>query len=245
MPGICRHRDENTSPCGDAPSNHRRLGNGGREFDDQPGIERLGNDLVGAEAAAARFAEGAGHHFRGLLAGKIGKRPHAGDLHLVVDGAGTDIERAAEAGEAPFLARLLKEGTNLLVDCVVPSFTSFLIRTLAWRIPLAPNGAFSGWLESVGLVGDKGLQLLLTSTAVQIAIVYNYLGFMILPLFVALDRIEPGVREASKDLGANRTSTFVSVTLPLAGPGIAAGVHYALAGAAGEMIVAQRFSRSK
>ena len=98
---------------------------------------------------------------------------------------------------------------------VVPSFTSFLIRTLAWRIPLAPNGAFSGWLESVGLVGDKGLQLLLTSTAVQIAIVYNYLGFMILPLFVALDRIEPGVREASKDLGASRVSTFVSVTLPL------------------------------
>jgi len=112
----------------------------------------------------------------------------------------------------------------ILALIVVPSFTSFLIRTLAWRIPLAPNGVFSGWLEGLGVVGDKGIQLLFTSTAVQIAVVYNYLGFMILPLFVALDRIEPGVREASKDLGAGRISTFISVTLPLAGPGIAAGV---------------------
>ncbi|MFM8826101.1 MAG: ABC transporter permease subunit, partial [Actinomycetota bacterium] len=58
----------------------------------------------------------------------------------------------------------------------------------------------------------------------QIAVVYNYLGFMILPLFVALDRIDVRMREASKDLGAGRVATFVSVTLPLAGPGIVAGV---------------------
>jgi ABC-type spermidine/putrescine transport system permease subunit II len=59
---------------------------------------------------------------------------------------------------------------------------------------------------------------------VQLAIVYNYLGFMILPLYVAFDRIDVRLREASKDLGAGRVSTFFSVTLPLAGPGIAAGV---------------------
>jgi ABC-type spermidine/putrescine transport system permease subunit II len=59
---------------------------------------------------------------------------------------------------------------------------------------------------------------------VQIAVVYNYLGFMILPLFVALDRIDVRMREASKDLGAGRIATFMSVTLPLAGPGIVAGV---------------------
>jgi ABC-type spermidine/putrescine transport system permease subunit II len=59
---------------------------------------------------------------------------------------------------------------------------------------------------------------------VQIAIVYNYLGFMILPLFVALDRIDVRMREASKDLGAGRIATFFGVTLPLAGPGIIAGV---------------------
>ncbi len=110
----------------------------------------------------------------------------------------------------------------LLALVVIPSFTSFLIRTVAWRIPLAPNGLLSGWLQDWGLT-DGPLQILETQTAVQLAIVYNYLGFMILPLFVALDRIDVGMREASKDLGAGRFATFFGVTLPLGAPGIAAG----------------------
>lgn len=112
----------------------------------------------------------------------------------------------------------------ILAAVVVPSFTSFLIRTVAWRIPLAPNGTLSKWLIEMGFIGGDGIQILETATAVQIAIVYNYLGFMILPLFVALDRIDVRMREASKDLGAGRIATFFGVTLPLAGPGIIAGV---------------------
>ncbi len=112
----------------------------------------------------------------------------------------------------------------ILALVVVPSFTSFLIRTVAWRIPLAPNGVFSKWLVDMGWVGPQGIQILETQLAVQVAIVYNYLGFMILPLFVALDRIDIRMREASKDLGAGRVATFFGVTLPLAGPGIVAGV---------------------
>jgi len=111
----------------------------------------------------------------------------------------------------------------LLALVIVPSFTSFLIRTVAWRIPLAPKGTLSTWLQDWGVI-DGPIRLLETRTAVQIAIVYNYLGFMILPLFVALDRIEGVLREASKDLGAGRIRTFMQVTLPLAGPGIAAGI---------------------
>lgn len=112
----------------------------------------------------------------------------------------------------------------ILAAVVVPSFTSFLIRTVAWRIPLAPNGTLSKWLVGMGWISDNGIQILETPMAVQIAIVYNYLGFMILPLFVALDRIDVRMREASKDLGAGRVATFMGVTLPLAGPGIVAGV---------------------
>ena len=126
---------------------------------------------------------------------------------------------------AYFLAFKVQERWRaiLLALVIVPSFTSFLIRTVAWRIPLAPNGTLSTWLQDWGVIGGP-ISLLETRTAVQIAIVYNYLGFMILPLYVALDRIEPVLREASKDLGAGRVSTFMRVTLPLAGPGIAAGV---------------------
>ncbi len=151
--------------------------------------------------------------------------------------------------------------TIILALVVIPSFTSFLIRTVAWRIPLAPNGEFSRWLSDIGLVGDRGIQLLETQTAVQIAIVYNYLGFMILPLFVALDRIDVRMREASKDLGAGRLATFFGVTLPLAGPGIVAGVLLTfipmcgdyvtatvLGGAKGNMIgsmIASQFSQAQ
>ena len=111
----------------------------------------------------------------------------------------------------------------VLALVIVPSFTSFLIRTVAWKIPLAANGEFSKWLQDIGWL-DGPIDLIGTRWAVFLAIVYNYVGFMVLPMFVALDRIEHGLREASKDLGAGRVSTFFSVTLPLAGPGVVAGV---------------------
>ena len=125
----------------------------------------------------------------------------------------------------------------MLAMIVVPSFTSFLIRTLAWRIPLAANGELSKWLQDVGLIGGP-ISVLDTRTAVQLAIIYNYLGFMILPLFVALDRIDHHMREASKDLGANRARTFLQVTLPLAGPGIAAGVMLTFIPMCGDFVTA-------
>ena len=65
--------------------------------------------------------------------------------------------------------------------------------------------------------------MLFTKFAVQLGVVYNYLPLMILPLFVALDRLDPALREASKDLGAGRLKTFRQVTVPLAMPGIIAG----------------------
>lgn len=149
----------------------------------------------------------------------------------------------------------------ILALVVIPSFTSFLIRTVAWRIPLAPKGEFSRWLIDLGWISDRGIQILETPTAVQIAIVYNYLGFMILPLFVALDRIDIRMREASKDLGAGRIATFFGVTLPLAGPGIIAGILLTfipmcgdyvtatvLGGAKGNMIgsmIASQFSQAQ
>ena len=125
----------------------------------------------------------------------------------------------------------------MLALIVVPSFTSFLIRTLAWRIPLAANGELSKWLQDVGILSGP-INVLDTKVAVQIAIVYNYLGFMILPMFVALDRIDHHMREASKDLGANRVRTFLQVTMPLAGPGIAAGVLLTFIPMCGDFVTA-------
>jgi spermidine/putrescine transport system permease protein len=104
----------------------------------------------------------------------------------------------------------------------VPYWTNFLVRTIGWQIILAPEGSFSELLNNLGILNGP-MDILYTRSAVLIGVVYNYLPLMILPLFVAFDRVEPALREASKDLGANRWRTLTRVTLPLARPGIIAG----------------------
>ena len=111
----------------------------------------------------------------------------------------------------------------LLILLVLPYWTSFLLRTFAWRIILAPEGTLSTALRSLQIL-DQPLGLLDTNAAVQLGIIYNYLPLMILPMFVALERIDPALKQASMDLGAGPASTFLSVTLPLAAPGILGGL---------------------
>jgi len=111
----------------------------------------------------------------------------------------------------------------LLGLVIVPFWTSFLLRTFAWRIMLAPKGYLSQQLLSWHVV-QYPLQLLDTKGAVQLGVVYNYLPLMIFPLYVAFERLDPALREAGKDLGAGRVRTFWTVTLPLAMPGVIAGL---------------------
>jgi spermidine/putrescine transport system permease protein len=132
----------------------------------------------------------------------------------------------------------------LLGLTIVPFWTNFLVRTIGWLILLQPNGVLSGILQDVGLTGAP-LDVLDTREAVQLGVIYNYLPLMIFPLFVALDRLDPALREASKDLGASRWKTFQQVTLPLAMPGVVAAV---LGGAKGNMVgalVASQFNTAQ
>jgi spermidine/putrescine transport system permease protein len=125
----------------------------------------------------------------------------------------------------------------LLGLVIIPFWTNFLIRTIAWRIVLSPKGFFSNWFQDIGL-RHSNIQLLNTRFAVQLGVVYNYLPLMIFPLFVALDRLDPALREASKDLGANRVRTFFQVTLPLSSPGIIAGLLLVFIPLTGDYITA-------
>jgi spermidine/putrescine transport system permease protein len=110
----------------------------------------------------------------------------------------------------------------VLALVLVPYWTNFLIRTIGWQIALSPDGFVSRTLQDLGLLTGP-LQVLYTPTAVQIGVVYNYLPLMILPLYVALERLDPRLLEASRDLGASAWRTFVRVTLPLSAAGVAAG----------------------
>ncbi|MFT4229953.1 MAG: ABC transporter permease [Microbacterium sp.] len=109
----------------------------------------------------------------------------------------------------------------LIALVLVPFWTNFLVRTIGWQVILAPEGWLSQSLQGMGLAP---LDILYTRAAVLLGVVYNYLPLMILPLFVAFDRVGVPVREASKDLGADRWRTFARVTFPLARPGVVVGV---------------------
>ena len=111
----------------------------------------------------------------------------------------------------------------LLVLTVIPFWTSFLIRTYAWILLLRSEGVINSALMSAGLTSEP-LKLLYNDFAVLVGQVYGELPFMILPIYVALERFDSRLLEASQDLGANRFWTFVKVTLPLSRPGLMAGI---------------------
>jgi spermidine/putrescine transport system permease protein len=132
----------------------------------------------------------------------------------------------------------------LLGLVLVPFWTNFLVRTIGWQLIISPNGFASDFMQDIGLI-DRPLELLYTRGAVQLGVVYNYLPLMILPLFVAFDRLDPAMREASKDLGANRFKTFLQVSLPLAMPGIVAGMLLVFIPLMGDYITAEVLGGAK
>lgn len=111
----------------------------------------------------------------------------------------------------------------LLILTVIPFWTSFLIRTYAWILLLRSEGVVNSTLMGAGLI-DSPLKLLYSDFAILVGQVYGELPFMILPIYVALDRLDLRLLEAAQDLGANRFWTFVKVTLPLSRPGLIAGI---------------------
>lgn len=111
----------------------------------------------------------------------------------------------------------------LLVMTVIPFWTSFLIRTYAWMLLLRSEGVINSALMGTGLIHDP-LKLLYNDFAVLVGQVYGELPFMILPIYVALERLDNRLLEAAQDLGANRFWTFTKVTLPLSKPGLMAGI---------------------
>jgi spermidine/putrescine transport system permease protein len=111
----------------------------------------------------------------------------------------------------------------LLVLTVIPFWTSFLIRTYAWMLLLRSEGVINSGLMYSGLINEP-LKLLYNDFAILVGQVYGELPFMILPIYVALERLDIRLLEAAQDLGANRFWTFVKITLPLSRPGLLAGI---------------------
>ncbi|GIJ19680.1 ABC transporter permease [Micromonospora lutea] len=128
---------------------------------------------------------------------------------------------------------------NLLLVCVIaPMFSSFLVRTLAWKTILSDNGALVGLLRDVHLLGPDG-RLLATPIAVVLGLTYNFLPFLALPLYASLERLDRRLLEAASDLYAGPLETFRRVTLPLSRPGLIAGALLFFIPATGDYINAE------
>jgi spermidine/putrescine transport system permease protein len=136
---------------------------------------------------------------------------------------------------------------NLLLGLVVvPFFTSYLIRTIAWQSLLADSGPVVDvldWLHLTGLLDALGImddgRLLDTRAAVIGGLTYNFLPFMVLPMYVSLEKIDLGLVDAAKDLYSTSTRAFRKVVLPLSLPGVFAGTLLTYIPAAGDFINAE------
>ncbi|MDQ3423932.1 MAG: ABC transporter permease [Actinomycetota bacterium] len=123
----------------------------------------------------------------------------------------------------------------MLVLVIAPFFTSFLVRTLAWKSILSDNGFVVDALQAVGLLGADG-RLLATGVAVVTGLTYNFLPFMVLPLYASLEKIDPRLVEAGSDLYAGAVTSFRTITLPLSMPGVVAGTLLTFIPSAGDYI---------
>jgi spermidine/putrescine transport system permease protein len=128
-----------------------------------------------------------------------------------------------------------KYKTVLLALVVLPFFTTYLIRTIAWRVLLTSKGPVPSFLRWIG-VFDNRSEIIGTKWAVIGALVYNFLPFMVLPIYVSLEKVDRRLLEAGPDLYASAVRTFRKVTLPLSIPGLFAGSLLTFIPAAGDFV---------
>ncbi|WP_062298196.1 ABC transporter permease [Demequina maris] len=125
--------------------------------------------------------------------------------------------------------------TVMLVLVIAPFFTSFLVRTLSWKLILADNGFIVNTLQTLHILGEDG-RLLATPFAVIMGLTYNFLPFTILPLYTSLEKIDPKLNEAAADLYASPFQRFTKIVWPLSLPGVVGGTLLTFIPATGDYI---------
>jgi spermidine/putrescine transport system permease protein len=158
---------------------------------------------------------------------------------FLYSGAATLIALVASYPLAYTIAfRAGKWRNALLFAVVAPFFTTYLIRTLAWETILSDQSPVVDALRFIGLVPENG-HLLATGSAVIAGLTYNFLPFMLLPIYASLEQLAERLIEAAKDLYASSRAAFWRVTLPLSAPGIVAGTLLTFIPAVGDYVNAQ------
>lgn len=149
---------------------------------------------------------------------------------------------------ALFIGRFIRNKTLqtiVLVACVVPFWTSFLIRVLAWRPMLGKEGAINLALQNLGIISEPIDVLLFTEVSVIIGMTQIYVVFMVGPIAFMLARIDDSLIEAARDLGANTWTIFRKIIFPLSLPGVAVGVIFVSVMVLGEFATSSALSGRK
>lgn len=115
----------------------------------------------------------------------------------------------------------MKIGATIVVLFIIPMWMNFLLRTIAWMSLLEDQGLINTALRALGFGAVK---LMYNDGAVLLGMIYNFLPFMVFPIYTSLNKLDPKLTEAAQDLGANGVKTFLRVTLPLSTPGIISGI---------------------
>jgi len=140
---------------------------------------------------------------------------------------------------AYFIAFKAGRAKNFMLGLVIlPFFVTFLVRTLAWKTLLSDDGAVVSFLTTIHLIPGEG-RILSTSAGVINGLVYNFLPFMILPIYVSLEKIDLRLIEAARDLYSSSRRAFLKVVLPLSLPGVFAGTLLTFIPASGDFINAE------
>ena len=136
-----------------------------------------------------------------------------------------------------FLSRMRANKQHIMLMLIMlPMWMNFLLRTYAWMSLLEDNGLINNMLAAVGL---PRIHMINTAGAVVLGMVYNYIPYMILPIYSVLTKIDNSVIEAAQDLGANNRNVFLKVVLPMSMPGVISGVTMVFVPAVSTFIISK------
>lgn len=135
---------------------------------------------------------------------------------------------------------------TMVMIVMLPMWMNFLLRTYAWMTLLENNGLINQFLRWIGVIGESAsLEMINTDGAVVLGMVYNFLPFMILPLYSVMAKLDGRVIEAAQDLGSNNWQVFRRVILPLSAPGIVSGVTMVFVPAVSTFVISKLLGGSK
>lgn len=136
----------------------------------------------------------------------------------------------------------VRQNSFIVLIFILPMWMNFLLRTLAWQTLLEKTGVINSILSLLGL---PALNIINTPAAIILGMVYNFLPFMVLPIYNNLVKIDTNVLNAARDLGANATQTFLKVILPLSLPGVISGITMVFVPALTTFVISNLLGGSK